>query len=224
VSFAVDYRLWSQGDDLFYIMFEKAAAADNNGEGITPTATSDKPSQQHDGAESTAPELQQQQDEEQMHHAVEIGAAAGATSTSAAQQQAESAVEQQQQQQQHQQQYRKGKRKGGRRRSTKSAPAGTVSGADDGSAEPPSKRYPKRVRIDNFPVADQLICDVMPLLRKELMHSPILRDKVFQANFHCSLSKQLMVTLAYHRVLDDIWQQAAQELRSRLLKALGPDR
>lgn len=213
---AVFCRLWSQGDDLFYIMFEKPAA-DLNGEGATPESNSGPPTQQHDVAEISAPE--QQQNVDNTHHAVGAGADAGALVASA-QQAAVSPAEQQQQQQQ----YRKGKRKGGRRRSTKSSAAGSDGGAADGSAELPGKRYPRRVRIDDFPVADQLICEVMPLLRQELMHSPALRDKAFQANFHCSLSKQLVVTLAYHRVLDDVWQQAAQELRGRLLKSLGPDR
>lgn len=31
-----------------------------------------------------------------------------------------------------------------------------------------------------------------------------------------------MVTLAYHKTLDDVWQEAARGLRARLLKALGP--
>ncbi|KAF6260658.1 hypothetical protein COO60DRAFT_1269318 [Scenedesmus sp. NREL 46B-D3] len=78
-----------------------------------------------------------------------------------------------------------------------------------------------------FPVASQLICELMPLLRKELVAHPELRDKVFQvrgpgANFHSTLSKQAMITLVYRRQLDDVWREAARALRSRLLKALGP--
>jgi tRNA (uracil-5-)-methyltransferase len=44
-----------------------------------------------------------------------------------------------------------------------------------------------------------------------------------QANFHSTLSKQAMITLVYRRSLDDVWQEAARALRSRLLKALGPE-
>lgn len=56
-----------------------------------------------------------------------------------------------------------------------------------------------RVRIDEFPVASQLICSLMPLLRQELLGSDTLREKLFQVNFHTTLSKQGMITLLYHK-------------------------
>lgn len=39
----------------------------------------------------------------------------------------------------------------------------------------------------------------MPLLRQELLGSDTLREKLFQVNFHTTLSKQGMITLLYHK-------------------------
>jgi hypothetical protein len=65
----------------------------------------------------------------------------------------------------------KQRRKQQRRRSKKAAKAAV----DDAS-----RRRFNRVRIDEFPVASQLICELMAALRKELIAHPVLRDKVFQ--------------------------------------------
>jgi tRNA/tmRNA/rRNA uracil-C5-methylase (TrmA/RlmC/RlmD family) len=62
-----------------------------------------------------------------------------------------------------------------------------------------SRKQALRVRIDDFPVASQLICSLMPLLRQELLASDTLREKLFQVNFHTTLSKQGMITLLYHK-------------------------
>lgn len=40
-----------------------------------------------------------------------------------------------------------------------------------------------------------------------------------QVNFHTTLSGQAMVTLLYHRQLDDTWKQAAGRLRAKLALA-----
>jgi hypothetical protein len=70
----------------------------------------------------------------------------------------------------------KQRRKQQRRRGKKAAKAAAA--GDDAAAA--SRRRFNRVRIDEFPVASQLICELMALLRKELIAHPVLRDKVFQ--------------------------------------------
>lgn len=52
-----------------------------------------------------------------------------------------------------------------------------------------------RVRIDSFPMGSRLICALMPALRLELLGNPVLRERLFQANFHTTLSGEAMVTL-----------------------------
>lgn len=72
------------------------------------------------------------------------------------------------------------------------------------------------VLIDNFPVAAKRIGDAMPRLREALNANEPLRRRVFQADFLATLSGELMVTLIYHRPLDDEWEIAARELAATL--------
>jgi hypothetical protein len=44
---------------------------------------------------------------------------------------------------------------------------------------------------------------------------------VFTATFHTTMANEAMITLAYHKPLDDTWQEAATKLRADLTKALG---
>lgn len=45
--------------------------------------------------------------------------------------------------------------------------------------------------------------------------------QVFTATFHTTMANEAMITLAYHKPLDDTWQEAATKLRADLTKALG---
>lgn len=90
----------------------------------------------------------------------------------------------------------------------------------------PPRRKVTRVRIDEFPVASQLICSLMPLLRAELMSNEALRLKLFQANFHTTLSNQALITLQYHKQVTGMhvmWVWRAGEGRGAQEKGLGRD-
>ncbi|GAA5181740.1 tRNA (uridine(54)-C5)-methyltransferase TrmA [Niveibacterium umoris] len=72
---------------------------------------------------------------------------------------------------------------------------------------------PKRpVLMDDFPVASVLICEAMPRLRAHLLASSALRHKLFQVNFLSTLSGELLITLLYHRKLDEAWEATARAL------------
>lgn len=75
------------------------------------------------------------------------------------------------------------------------------------------------VVITAFPIADQRIQTVMPLLRDVLNTNHTLRHKLFQAEFLASLSGELLITLIYHRKLDSEWEAAAQLLETDLVSA-----
>ncbi|KAL4443688.1 hypothetical protein ABPG75_011425 [Micractinium tetrahymenae] len=75
------------------------------------------------------------------------------------------------------------------------------------------------VRVDSFPVASELLNELMGLLREHVRATPVLRQKLFQANFHTTLSGDAMVSLIYHKKLDDAWKQAAEQLREVLAAA-----
>ncbi|MEO8409076.1 MAG: tRNA (uridine(54)-C5)-methyltransferase TrmA [Propionivibrio sp.] len=76
---------------------------------------------------------------------------------------------------------------------------------------------PKRpILIDTFPAASASICAAMPRLRAALQDNEILKSRLFQANFLATLSGELMITLIYHRPLDERWEMAARELAAEL--------
>lgn len=72
------------------------------------------------------------------------------------------------------------------------------------------------VKINEFPIADTRIQTVMPELRSLLRESTELRRKLFQVEFLATLSGELLVTLAYHRKLEEEWEAAAAGLRTTL--------
>ncbi len=72
------------------------------------------------------------------------------------------------------------------------------------------------VIIDSFPIASNSIQQLMPRLLDQLRPVPALRRKLFQVEFLSTLAGDMLVTLIYHRPLDDAWQQAAQVLAEEL--------
>ncbi len=72
------------------------------------------------------------------------------------------------------------------------------------------------LRVDDFPVASEAICKLMPVLRSELISTPVLRHRLFQIEFLSTLSGDMLVSLIYHRRLDDAWQTAATALTEQL--------
>jgi tRNA (uracil-5-)-methyltransferase len=74
----------------------------------------------------------------------------------------------------------------------------------------------EKYRVDQFPAASELINQLMLVLVEELKTEDLLRRKLFQIDYLSSLSGEILVSLLYHRQIDDSWKQAASALRSRL--------
>ncbi|MEI7613862.1 MAG: tRNA (uridine(54)-C5)-methyltransferase TrmA [Betaproteobacteria bacterium] len=76
---------------------------------------------------------------------------------------------------------------------------------------------PKRpVVIESFAAASESICAAMPRLREALQASEALKSRLFQANFLATLSGELLITLIYHRPLDEAWEAAARDMATTL--------
>ncbi|MFD3248774.1 tRNA (uridine(54)-C5)-methyltransferase TrmA [Rahnella aquatilis] len=73
-----------------------------------------------------------------------------------------------------------------------------------------------RVRVDQFPIASELINRLMPKLIAAIKQDPALRRKIFQIDYLSTRSGKIIASLLYHRKLDDEWQQAATALRDQL--------
>ncbi|MGY3928540.1 tRNA (uridine(54)-C5)-methyltransferase TrmA [Aeromonas simiae] len=74
----------------------------------------------------------------------------------------------------------------------------------------------QRIRVDHFPTASRLINDLMPKVIEGLKPHPVLRRKLFQIDYLSTRSGQVIVSLLYHRKLDEQWQAAAEALRADL--------
>jgi tRNA (uracil-5-)-methyltransferase len=71
-------------------------------------------------------------------------------------------------------------------------------------------------RVDQFAPASRLINQVMTALIDAIKNKPTLRRKLFQVDFLSTLSDEIVVSLLYHRKLDDEWKQQAKVLREDL--------
>lgn len=70
--------------------------------------------------------------------------------------------------------------------------------------------------IDSFPIGSLLINDLMPRLISAFNGSDVLRKKLYQVDFLTTLSGEALVTLVYHKALNDEWLAAAQQLKTNL--------
>jgi tRNA (uracil-5-)-methyltransferase len=75
------------------------------------------------------------------------------------------------------------------------------------------KRTP--VRLDSCPMVAERIHDVMFELIEVIRLDPVLRFKMFQVDFLSTLSGELLVSLIYHRKLDDEWVERVKPLREQ---------
>lgn len=74
----------------------------------------------------------------------------------------------------------------------------------------------QRIRVDQFPVASALINRAMPALLDAIRPIRTLRHKLFQVDFLSTLSGELLISMLYHRQLDEEWQPAIEQLKATL--------
>ncbi len=74
----------------------------------------------------------------------------------------------------------------------------------------------QRYRVDQFPIASELINRMMQALLPLLKQHRELSHKLFQIDYLSTLSDQIIVSLLYHKTLTDEWQAQAQQLKQQL--------
>ncbi|WP_305455722.1 tRNA (uridine(54)-C5)-methyltransferase TrmA [Photobacterium leiognathi] len=74
----------------------------------------------------------------------------------------------------------------------------------------------EKYRVDQFPAASRLINDLMPMLVDAIKPIKALRHKLFQVDFLSTLSGEILVSMLYHRQLDNEWTAEAKQLKQRL--------
>lgn len=81
--------------------------------------------------------------------------------------------------------------------------------------DPADPRHKKVIRLDTYDVASERINELMPLLRQEFLASDTLRHRLFQIEFLTTLEGEALVTLIYHRPLDEAWEAEARALEQK---------
>ncbi|QIZ78427.1 tRNA (uridine(54)-C5)-methyltransferase TrmA [Ferrimonas lipolytica] len=71
----------------------------------------------------------------------------------------------------------------------------------------------QRIAITQFLPASTLINEYMIKLREALLPNPTLRFKLFQVDFLSTLSGELVISLLYHRQLDQEWETEINKLK-----------
>ena len=82
--------------------------------------------------------------------------------------------------------------------------------------EPGKKNDP--YEVTDFPIASKLINRLMVEM-KEAIHQPendILMQRMFQMEFLTTLSGDALITMIYHKPLDEEWQAAAEKLQAQI--------
>lgn len=74
-----------------------------------------------------------------------------------------------------------------------------------------------KVKTEQFLPASALINQFMPKLIEAVKPNPSLRFKLFQVDFLSSLSGELVISLLYHRQLDEAWERDIEALRQQWL-------
>lgn len=72
------------------------------------------------------------------------------------------------------------------------------------------------ILIDSFPIASKKINALMPLFKAAWQASEILSNRLFQIEFLTTQTEDTIVTLCYHRPLDDQWKTEAEQLAKQL--------
>ena len=80
----------------------------------------------------------------------------------------------------------------------------------------------QRIRIDTFPTASLLINNMMQAILPLIKETHLLRHKLFQIDYLSTRSNKIIVSMLYHKKLDDSWTAAAAALRAQL-QTLGFD-
>jgi len=83
----------------------------------------------------------------------------------------------------------------------------------------------KVIRIDEFPIADKSINQLMPILLQELKSNLVLSKRLFEVHFLATLKGEMLVSMIYRCPLDAEWETLAKQLAEKLnIKVIGRSR
>lgn len=74
----------------------------------------------------------------------------------------------------------------------------------------------QKYRVGQLPAASKLINRAMLDVLARIKTIPVLRHKLFQIDYLSCLNEELVVSMVYHRQLDETWQVAIREMQAEL--------
>ncbi|MBQ4834129.1 tRNA (uridine(54)-C5)-methyltransferase TrmA [Pseudoalteromonas sp. MMG010] len=74
----------------------------------------------------------------------------------------------------------------------------------------------EKIRVDTFDPAAPLVSEIMQVMIEHLKPNEILRRKLFQIDYLSTLSGEILVSLLYHKPLDEHWLSAIKTLKEKL--------
>jgi tRNA (uracil-5-)-methyltransferase len=72
----------------------------------------------------------------------------------------------------------------------------------------------EQYRVDQLEAASEIINTAMVLMTAAFKGNEVLRRKLFQVDYLSTLTDKLLITLVYHKALDDIWQAEVNKLKA----------
>ncbi|MAG77353.1 MAG: tRNA (uridine(54)-C5)-methyltransferase TrmA [Colwelliaceae bacterium] len=81
----------------------------------------------------------------------------------------------------------------------------------------------EKFTVTQFPAASEIINQAMPAITTFIKSNTVLRQKLFQVDFLSTLSGELLVSMLYHKQLDDEWQAQAKLLKEHLQQIAPTD-
>jgi tRNA (uracil-5-)-methyltransferase len=78
----------------------------------------------------------------------------------------------------------------------------------------------EQYRVDQLEAASEIINRGMKLVTDALKGNEILRKKLFQVDYLSTLTEELLITLVYHKPLDEEWEAEVRRLQSNLPESL----
>ena len=83
----------------------------------------------------------------------------------------------------------------------------------------------KPLEIDSCSIVSEDIANLMPKLLEEITKDEILKFKIYSLEFLNSTTNDMLVTLIYHKKLDNLWEEKAKALEKKLnIKIIGRSR
>lgn len=72
----------------------------------------------------------------------------------------------------------------------------------------------EKYRVEHLPAAHTIINDAMMTMVEQLRGNECLRKKLYQIDYLCTTSNELVISMIYHKTLDETWVSEVEKLKA----------